>query len=121
MHRVSCGEGLILPIDAHPTIGHWSDGSVARPRIQGYDSTFGKDKTDAITLHSTVFGTYTRASQAAVNVFDDSQTYWVASDPADGASVYKAGWNSVNHPHSGTKIRVVNVSGNGGSMQIQVN
>jgi immune inhibitor A len=115
------GEGLILPIDANPTIGHWSDSSVARPRIQSYDATFGVAKTDAITLHSTVFGTYTQASQPAVRVFDDANSYYVASDPADGSSTYKAGWNSVNHPHSGTKIRVVNVSGNGGFMQIQVN
>ena len=42
------GEGLILPIDAHPGIRHWSDGTVARPRIQSYDSTFGLDKTDGI-------------------------------------------------------------------------
>ena len=46
------GEGLLLPIDAHPDILHWSDGSVARPRIQSYDSTFGLQATDAITLHN---------------------------------------------------------------------
>ena len=115
------GKGLILPIDAHPAIGHWSDGSVARPRIQAYDATFGRDKTDPITLHSTVFGTYTQASQPAVSVFDDSQSYYVATDPADGASTYKAGWNSVDHPHSGTKISVVNVTGNGGFMHVRVN
>jgi immune inhibitor A len=115
------GEGLILPIDAHPAIGHWSDGSVARPRIQGYDSTFGGGATDAIALHSTVFGTYLRSSQAAVNVFNDNNSYWVASDPADAASHYQAAWNSVNNPHTGTRIKVVNISGNGMFMTIQVN
>jgi hypothetical protein len=44
-----------------------------------------------------------------------------STEAQGGAHPYKAGWNSVNHPHSGTKIRVVNVSGNGGFMQIQVN
>ena len=36
------GEGLILPIDAHPDIRHWSDGDrrVARASSR-YDSTFG--------------------------------------------------------------------------------
>ena len=34
------GEGLILPVDAHPTMEHWSDGRITRPRIMSYDSTF---------------------------------------------------------------------------------
>ena len=45
------GEGEILPVDAQPQIMHWADGSVARARIESYDSTFGVKKTDAITLH----------------------------------------------------------------------
>ena len=45
------GEGEILPVDAHPRIMHWADGSVVRARIESYDSTFGVKKTDAITLH----------------------------------------------------------------------
>ena len=46
------GEGEILPVDAHPGLLHWSDGSIVRARIQSYDSTFGVKKTDAITLHN---------------------------------------------------------------------
>src|SRR5262249_53485987 len=34
------GGGLILPIDSHPGILHWSNGDTARPRIQSYDATF---------------------------------------------------------------------------------
>ena len=45
------GEGLILPVDAHPTALRWSDGVVARNRIQTYDATFGPERTDAISLH----------------------------------------------------------------------
>ena len=34
------GGGLILPIDAHPAMLHWANGSVMRPRLQSFDSTF---------------------------------------------------------------------------------
>ena len=45
------GQGLILPIDAHPHFSHWSDGELMRPRILTYDSTFGLSRADSITLH----------------------------------------------------------------------
>jgi immune inhibitor A len=111
---------LILPIDAHPSIRHWSDGDVARPRLQSYDSTFGLDRTEAITVHSTVNGTFSVPSQAAAKVFNDNLSYWTASDPADGASVYKAAWTSVNHPHTNTIIKVASISSSG-FMQVIVN
>jgi len=114
------GDGLILPIDAHPSIRHWSDGDVARPRLQSYDSTFGLDRTEAITVHSTVNGTFSVPSQAAAKVFNDNLSYWTASDPADGASVYKAAWTSVNHPHTNTIIKVASISSSG-FMQVIVN
>ncbi len=114
------GEGLILPIDAHPSIRHWSDGDVARPRLQSGDSTFGLDATDAITVHSTVNGTFSVPSLPAAKVFNDNLSYWTASDPADGASVYKASWTSVNNPHTNTIIKVASVSSSG-FMQVIVN
>ena len=46
-----CG-GLVLPVDAHPDLMLRPDGQVWRPRIQSYDSTFGLDRTDVITLHA---------------------------------------------------------------------
>ena len=36
--------GLVLPVDAHPTALKWSDGTVARNRIQTYDATFGLER-----------------------------------------------------------------------------
>ena len=45
------GGGLILPVDAHPTPEHWSNGQLMRQRIQTYDSTFGLERTNWITLH----------------------------------------------------------------------
>ena len=45
------GQGLLLPIDAHPTALRRPDGKVWRNRVQSYDATFSMDRTDAITLH----------------------------------------------------------------------
>ena len=115
------GEGLILPIDAHPQMLHWSDGSVARPRIQSYDSTFGLQKTDAISLHNLKL-TLDVASKPAVSLFDDNLSYWVNGDPGDAAANgrYQSEWSSVNNPHTGTKIRVLNTSSHDQFMQVRV-
>jgi immune inhibitor A len=116
------GEGEILPIDASPGIRHWTgSGDVARPRLQGYDSTFGLGTTDGFTLQSTTLGTLTVPSHAAVRTFNDNLSYWVASDPQDATSDWKAGWNSVNNPHTNTVIKVASVSAQGAFMQVLVN
>jgi immune inhibitor A len=115
------GEGLILPIDAHPDIRHWSNGTNGRPRLQSYDSTFGLDKTDAITVHSIVTGTFSVPSMAAARTFNDDLSYYRATDPADAISAYKAAWSSVNNPHTGTVIKVASVSSMGTFMQVLVN
>ena len=39
-------------MDAHPQFSHWPDGTLMRNRILSYDSTFGHEKTQAITLHT---------------------------------------------------------------------
>jgi immune inhibitor A len=116
------GEGLLLPVDAHPEMELWSDGSVARPRIQSYDSTFGLWPTDAMTLHNLAL-TATITSKPAVPVFNDNNSYWVNGHPGDapGNGRYQSEWSSVNVPHTGTKIRVVNVSAQGSFMQVNVN
>ena len=109
------GEGLVLPVDAHPSAVKWSDGTVARNRIQTYDATFGLEPTDPISLHrETEAGmtTLNVPSQAAVPVFDDSDpnAYYDAANPL--GSVKVAG--------TGTQIRVVQSNRNG-MMTIQVN
>ena len=61
---------------------HWADGSVMRPRIQSYDSTFSLEPTDSITLH--LGGAAVNVpSQPGVSVFDDMSSYYVSSDPGD--------------------------------------
>ena len=103
------GEGLILPIDSHPNTLRRADGVVWRSRVQTYDSTFGLESTDAITLN--VNGQpSTHPSQAAVSVFDDRKQWWNAETPTAG----------VKNPNTGTQIRVVGTSGQGNFAQIEV-
>lgn len=103
------GEGEILPVDAHPTPMIRGDGQPWRSRVQAYDSTFGLDPTDAITLHLNSVAT-THASQPAVSVFDDRNSYWSPLTP----------YASVKVPTTGTSVRVKSVSAQGALMQIEV-
>jgi immune inhibitor A len=113
------GQGEILPVDAHPGLLHWSDGTLMRPRIQSYDATFGVKKTDSITLHQAGVPT-TIPSQKAVPTFDDTQNWWTASDPADATSFYKAEWNSVKVPNTGARVDVRGAANSQGYVNIEV-
>ena len=117
------GEGLILPVDAHPSLIHQPNGHLWRARVQTYDSTFGLQATDPITLH--LAGVPTSVpSQPAVSVFDDRVSYWSNADAhgATGAHPghYQPGWSSVRLPTTGTTIRVQGVSSRGVYMQVRV-
>lgn len=109
------GTGLILPIDARPEALTWSDGVVARNRIQTFDATFGVERTDPISLHrETTEGMTTLdvPAQAPVKVFDDSDPdrYYDAANPM--GSVKVAG--------VGVTIKVVQ-SNKTGKMTVRVN
>ena len=114
------GEGLILPIDANPAIMHWADGSTMRPRLQSFDSTFGLQATNPITLHKDGVAV-SFASKPGVPVFNDLQSWWTASDPGDAPANgrYQAKWSSVDVPKTGTQIRVKSETP-GGFTQIEV-
>ena len=108
------GDGLILPVDARPAALRWSDGEVARNRLQTFDATFGVESTDPLSLHRETQGGMTlldAPSRPAVRVFDDSDplAYYDAANPR--GSVKVAG--------SGTTIRVVQ-SNSQGIMTVQV-
>ena len=112
-----CG-GLYLPVDAHPDLLIRPDnGKVWRPRIQSYDSTFGLQKTDQICLHTTSTVSQCYGNLPANPKFDDTQSYWVAPNPAIG----HFGWSSVPLPGIGVTIRVKSVSAQGNFMQVDVN
>ncbi|WP_432537434.1 immune inhibitor A domain-containing protein [Kineococcus arenarius] len=102
------GEGLVLPVDSHPGVLTWSDGTAARNRIQSFDATFGKQATDRVLLHRETAGGTTLldvASRPGVAVFDDSDpnAYWDPANPQ--GSVRVAG--------TGTTIRVVQSNSQG--------
>ncbi|WP_055589969.1 immune inhibitor A domain-containing protein [Streptacidiphilus griseoplanus] len=91
------GQGLVLPVDAHAKTQHWADGTLTRPRFQGYDSAFGLERTDKLTLHKADVAT-TIPSQPGVPVFNDHKgTYWYADNP----------YSSVKVPDTGTTISVL--------------
>jgi len=107
------GEGLLLPIDSHPGIQTWPDGSQIRPRILSYDSTFTKARVESLTLHDPVNGVVKKIpSRAGVRTFNDNLSYYRSSHPSDAPADgrYQAEWNSVNHPHTGTVVRIVSDS-----------
>jgi immune inhibitor A len=104
------GEGLILPIDAHPEPLLRPDNNLPwSARRQSYDSTFGLEPTDVITLHANsiprVYG-----GLPAVPTFDDTLQYWRAATPSAG----------VRNPHTNTVIEIRSVSAQGSLMQVQV-
>jgi len=103
------GEGLLLPVDAHPTAMIRADGGVWRNRMQTYDSTFGLEPTEALTLHWLSQPSY-HPSLPAVPIFDDSNSYYDPVNP----------WGSVIVPNTGTQIRIQSISAQGGFMQVQV-
>lgn len=112
-----CG-GLYLPVDSHPDLLLRPDnGLVWRPRMQSYDSTFGLQKTDQICLHTSSTVSQCYGNLPANPKFDDTQSYWVAPNPAIG----HFGWSSVPLPGIGVTIRVVSISAQGNFMQVHLN
>nr|WP_228081568.1 immune inhibitor A domain-containing protein [Streptomyces sp. MA3_2.13] len=97
------GEGLVLPVDAHPASENWADGSLIRNRIQSRDATFGRSATEELTLH--LDGTPTTLpGQPGQRTFDDRRgEYWDEANPG----------NSVIVPDTNTKITVLAEPRNG--------
>lgn len=126
------GEGRVLPVDAHPEpllrdVAYPGQTPFTSPwsgPYQGYDSTFGLEPTDAISLP--FYGTpavpagqppaspiqfrQDHPSLPAVPEFFDMKDYWFTRTSTSGVIV----------PKTGTTIRVVSTSAHDGFMQIQV-
>jgi len=123
------GEGRVLPVDAHPEpllrhIDYGPGFPALKPftspwssTVQTYDSTFGLEPTDPITLPFSSRPTpqsdpvqffESHPSLPGVPVFDDLNTYWYATKPDAGVIV----------PQTGTIIRVVSTSAQGSFMQV---
>ena len=102
------GQGLYLPVDAHPVFSHQADGTLVRPRVLSYDSTFTLDETTRLRLH-TLSQPLRIRSQPAVPVFNDRREWWYPSDEHGSShpGTYQPGWYGVDVPNSGTKIRLL--------------
>jgi immune inhibitor A len=122
------GGGLILPVDAHSGLlyepadnegPNRRDGETWRPRIQSYDSTFGRQKTDRITLHDPDTGQgRTYGGLAAVPTFDDRKDWYVE----EGSKADADGFTGVDVPKTGTRITVQGTSGaNDIYMNVRIN
>lgn len=104
------GQGLILPVDAHPAPLKWKDGTLMRNRVQAYDSTFGTYRTDALQLHSKDVATFV-PSLPGNPVFDDrTNSYWSTETPRAGVKI----------TDTNTKIQVVKEPKNGETITVRV-
>ncbi|HEX9644748.1 MAG TPA: immune inhibitor A domain-containing protein [Acidimicrobiia bacterium] len=103
------GEGLVLPVDAHPKTMYRADGEPWRSRIQSYDSTFTVQRTNRIKLHWDSDKSVHR-SQRGVRVFKDTKQYWNPETPAAG----------VINPNTGTMIKIKKVKNHGRIMIVKV-
>jgi immune inhibitor A len=116
------GGGLILPVDAHPQLEHYYNGQLMRARISSYDSTFGLERTDRITIN--LGGVPTRIrSKPAVRLFDDLRSYWIGDDGHTPAfhGRFQPGWQSVKVAGTGTRIRVNDQDYGGRVLEVEVN
>jgi immune inhibitor A len=114
------GAGEVLPVDARAGALKWSDGTIARNRIQAFDATFGLSRTDPISLHREVeknkvvtMTTLNVPSQPALSTFDDTnpKRYYDEANPQ--GSVIVGG--------TGTTIKVLNSNDKKGQMTVRVN
>ncbi|MFJ8336158.1 immune inhibitor A domain-containing protein [Streptomyces sp. NPDC094437] len=104
------GVGQILPVDAHPDILKWTDGTLMRNRVQAYDSTFSRYPTDAITLHKSDVATKIK-SRAGVPVFDDGRsTYYDSANPLAGVKI----------TDTNTSIKITNEPLDGSTISLKV-
>lgn len=103
------GLGLILPIDAHPSPMAREDGVAWSSRYQSFDSPFGLERTDRLTLRRLGVD-YPYRSQSGASTFDDRVQYWRAETPAAG----------VKNPNTETLIQVKSVSKDGSLMEVEV-
>jgi immune inhibitor A len=105
------GQGLLLPIDAHPqALKRCGTSTNWRNRIQTYDSTFTLDRTDGIPNihHNSVLCPV--PSLPGVRMFDDRNSYYDPTNPL----------GSVITPNTGTQIRIQSISAQNSFMQIEV-
>ncbi|MEW2032699.1 immune inhibitor A domain-containing protein [Streptomyces roseifaciens] len=104
------GVGRILPIDAHPQVEKWADGSVMRNRFQAYDSPFSWFPSEGYTVHQDGVATRVKG-KLGTPVFDDRKgTYWSKDNPTGGVQV----------TDTNTRIKILWQAPGGSTMTVQV-
>ncbi|WP_433253880.1 immune inhibitor A domain-containing protein [Streptosporangium sp. CA-135522] len=101
--RDHLGEGMILPIDAHPVPLLWKDHTAVNGRLQVFDATFGPTPTDRLSLHKDSARTVFSPLPGVPAFNDHTGVYWYSTNPRQG----------VRPPDTNTEIRVVKEAGNG--------
>jgi immune inhibitor A len=99
------GSGLILPIDSRPVPINRIDGGIWRPRVSAYDAPFGLEKADSFTLHINGQPSYVRG-QNGVSTFNDSKSYFDATQPTAGVKLPNNGVNIKVLDRDGTSIKI---------------
>ncbi|WP_460445722.1 immune inhibitor A domain-containing protein [Angustibacter aerolatus] len=99
------GEGLILPVDAHPRPNYRIDGLPWRSRMQVYDATFSLRKVESLSLHVNSKPSYIRGEGPATT-FDDTKSYWSPVTPQSSVKVRNAGVTMKILEQSGTSLKV---------------
>jgi len=101
------GEGLILPIDAHPAPILKLDGTAWRSRVQVFDAPFSRIDAKSFTLHDTVTGQANHIKgQPANPFFDDSNDYYSEITPLKGPKVPNTGMTMRVKKQNGTSMTV---------------
>ncbi len=109
------GGGQALPVDANPEALTWSDGTLARNRVQAFDATFSANKSDPISLHRETpegMTTLEVPRRKGVEVFDDTDPYAYYDESNPQGSVIVGG--------TGTRIAIENDQKNRGTMTIGI-
>ncbi|MFI6107921.1 immune inhibitor A domain-containing protein [Streptomyces sp. NPDC051310] len=102
------GQGLLLPVDAHPEPMRWTDGTAMSNKITPYDAAFSRFPTPGFTLHKQDVPLYIQPRKGNP-VFDDHKgVYWSAENRYAG--VRTADTNTriaiVAQPRSGATLTV---------------
>ncbi|GAA1841899.1 immune inhibitor A [Microlunatus capsulatus] len=99
------GNGLVLPVDAHPDLFYGLNGQPFRGRVQTYDAPFSLKRADSFTLHINGTPSYIRGAKAQP-LFDDTRSYWRAEQPRTGVKTPGVGVTLKVTKQKGTSMTV---------------
>ncbi|QGV80402.1 immune inhibitor A domain-containing protein [Streptomyces ficellus] len=104
------GQGLLLPVDAHPRPMTWSDGSLMSNKITPYDAAFSRYPVPGFTLHKRGVARHV-APHAGNPAFDDHKgVYWYAENEFGG----------VRTTDTNTRISIAAQPAHGSSVTVDV-